>query len=159
MALADDLTALAADIDRIVADDQAKTAEIATLKAQVASLDPNAAADLATAQAELASAQTEVATLQAKIEAVVPVPVPFAVTALTVSGTTGQALSPVAIAVTGGTAPFTFSVSGTLPDGVGVDTLGNVSGTPTAAFTGDVTVTATDSTSATASGTVSFNIA
>ena len=54
-----------------------------------------------------------------------------------------------ALAATGGTTPYTWSVStGTLPAGLTLDpTTGAITGTPTAAGTVDFTVSATDSSS------------
>jgi len=59
------------------------------------------------------------------------------------------------ITVTGGTAPYTFTTTGTLPPGLtlaepgGTQGEAQISGTPTAAGTFDFTVTVTDSTSPT----------
>jgi uncharacterized repeat protein (TIGR03803 family) len=55
------------------------------------------------------------------------------------------------IATTGGTAPFTFKSTGTLPTGLSLGTTGILSGTPTSSGTFTFTVTATDSTEASAS--------
>ena len=59
------------------------------------------------------------------------------------SGTVGQSYS-TPLAAVGGTGPYTFTVSG-LPNGLGVSG-SQITGTPTAAFSGNVTITVTDST-------------
>jgi uncharacterized repeat protein (TIGR03803 family) len=55
------------------------------------------------------------------------------------------------ISATGGTAPYTFSATGSLPPGLALGTDGMLSGTPTAAATYLFTVTALDSTAVSAS--------
>lgn len=55
----------------------------------------------------------------------------------------------VTITASGGAAPYSFAVtSGTLPAGLALDPAGTISGTPTAAGTASITVTASDSTPA-----------
>jgi len=74
---------------------------------------------------------------------------PLSITTTSLSGgTVGSAYS-AALAATGGTTPYTWSVStGTLPAGLTLDpTTGAITGTPTAAGTVDFTVSATDSSS------------
>jgi 5'-nucleotidase len=61
------------------------------------------------------------------------------------SGVAGEAISPFTVTATGGTPPYSWSATG-LPSGVSISpTTGQVSGTPSAACTCSVTVTATDS--------------
>ena len=83
----------------------------------------------------------------------ITVPLTLTVTAVTVSfsssslpsGTVGQSYSQ-ALAVTGGTAPYTFTlVSGALPSGLSLSPAGMLSGTPTAASTSTFSVRAADS--------------
>jgi hypothetical protein len=57
----------------------------------------------------------------------------------------------------GGVGPYTYSYSGTLPAGL-TYVNGVLSGTPTAAYSGNVTFTSTDSLGSTASGTVGFTV-
>ncbi len=64
--------------------------------------------------------------------------------AATNTGTQGVAFNGPALTVTGGIAPYTFSIGGTLPAGLTLNTsTGAVTGTPTA--TGTFTIVATDS--------------
>lgn len=66
-------------------------------------------------------------------------------TAITATASTGTAYTTVNFAATGGTAPYTFTVSaGTLPSGLTLTAAGVLSGTPTASGTYNFTVTATD---------------
>ncbi|CAM3528320.1 ExeM/NucH family extracellular endonuclease [Nocardioides zeicaulis] len=60
-----------------------------------------------------------------------------------------KAMAPIALQATGGTAPYSWTASGT-PDGISVSAAGVVSGTPTTLGTSTVTATVTDSASATA---------
>jgi hypothetical protein len=62
----------------------------------------------------------------------------------TQNATAGTAIAPVTLAATGGTAPYTWTASG-LPAGLAISADGVISGTPGAAGTASVTVTATDS--------------
>ncbi|WP_281274312.1 proprotein convertase P-domain-containing protein [Allorhizocola rhizosphaerae] len=69
----------------------------------------------------------------------------------------GTAISPVGHTVSGGTAPYSWSASG-LPAGLSVNSsTGSISGTPTAAGTYSVTVTATDSSSRVSTGRASYS--
>ncbi|WP_239313325.1 trypsin-like serine protease [Plantactinospora mayteni] len=64
----------------------------------------------------------------------------------------GTAISPVGHTASGGTAPYSWSASG-LPTGLSINSsTGSISGTPTAAGTYSVTVTATDSSTPTRTG-------
>ncbi len=74
------------------------------------------------------------------------------------SATAGTAIAPLTLVASGGTAPYTWTASG-LPAGLAISSDGIISGTPTAAGTSSVIVTATDSTSATGSATFSFQVA
>jgi len=60
------------------------------------------------------------------------------------TGTVGTAISPLQLAASGGTSPYTWSVAG-LPPGLTASTGGLVTGTPSAAGTYTITATATDS--------------
>ncbi|HJP78456.1 MAG TPA: Ig domain-containing protein [Pseudonocardiaceae bacterium] len=72
------------------------------------------------------------------------------------TGTVGKAAS-LQLSASGGSAPYTFSATG-LPAGLSINSAGLVSGTPSAAGTSSVTVTAKDSTGATGSTTFSWTI-
>lgn len=64
------------------------------------------------------------------------------------------------IAVSGGVSPYSFTFTGTLPDGLVLDgTTGQISGTPTASGSFDFTIQVTDSASATASKAFTLSIA
>ncbi|WP_395449463.1 putative Ig domain-containing protein [Aminobacter sp. UC22_36] len=61
------------------------------------------------------------------------------------AGTTALAYATTSVSASGGTAPYTYSVSaGTLPNGLILGGTGDISGTPTAAGTSSFTITATD---------------
>ncbi|KSB89962.1 hypothetical protein AS593_00360 [Caulobacter vibrioides] len=71
--------------------------------------------------------------------------------AITVAGTlpngqAGVAYGSHSLNASGGTAPYSYAVSGNLPDGLALSPGGTLSGTPTEAGSFNVTVTATDST-------------
>ncbi len=68
------------------------------------------------------------------------------------NATTGTAIEPLTLAASGGTTPYAWTATG-LPAGLAVSADGVVTGTPSAAGTSSVTVTATDSTGATGSAT------
>ncbi|MET9633503.1 S8 family serine peptidase [Lentzea sp. NPDC006480] len=72
----------------------------------------------------------------------------------TQNSTVGQAVS-LQLAATGGTPPYTWSVSG-LPAGLSANSSGAISGTPTTAGTSTVTATVTDSAGKTGSATFSW---
>ncbi|MDT7788940.1 MAG: hypothetical protein QOF58_7359 [Pseudonocardiales bacterium] len=72
----------------------------------------------------------------------------------TQNSTVGQAAS-LQLAATGGTPPYTWSVSG-LPAGLSANASGAISGTPTTAGTSTVTATVTDSAGKTGSATFSW---
>ncbi len=71
------------------------------------------------------------------------------------TGTVGSAVSNVTLAASGGTSPYTWTATG-LPNGLSVSTAGVISGTPSAAGTFNVTVTARDSASTPKTGSASF---
>ncbi|GAA3254296.1 ExeM/NucH family extracellular endonuclease [Dactylosporangium siamense] len=73
------------------------------------------------------------------------------------NATTGTAIAPLALAASGGAAPYTWTAAG-LPAGLSIATDGVVSGTPTAAGTSSVTVTATESGGASGSATFTFTV-
>jgi hypothetical protein len=74
------------------------------------------------------------------------------------SGEVGVALNSLAMTVSGGTAPYTFSVSGTLPNGLTLNTTtGAITGTPTAS--GTFTIQVKDAKGVAASSTCPFTIA
>jgi choice-of-anchor A domain-containing protein len=73
------------------------------------------------------------------------------------SGEVGVAFNSGAMTVTGGSAPYTFSVSGTLPAGLSLNALtGAVTGTPTAS--GSFSIKVTDKNGITATGTCAITI-
>jgi hypothetical protein len=72
------------------------------------------------------------------------------------TGTVGKAVN-LQLSASGGTAPYTFGATG-LPAGLSISSAGMVSGTPSAAGTSSVTVTAKDSTGATGSTTFTWTI-
>ena len=70
----------------------------------------------------------------------------------------GAAITPFMVSAVGGTAPYTWSATG-LPAGLSIDPAsGEVSGTPTAAGTSTVSVTATDGDSRHGSATFAFTV-
>jgi len=74
-------------------------------------------------------------------------PDPLVITSTTLpNGQYGSPYSPPAIAVTGGSAPYTFVVNSGLPPGVSLAADGSLSGTPTAAGSYTINVTVTDAT-------------
>ena len=73
------------------------------------------------------------------------------------SGEVGVAFNSGAMTVTGGTAPYTFSVVGTLPAGLTLNTsTGAVTGTPTAS--GSFSIKVTDKNGVAATGTCAITI-
>ncbi len=74
-------------------------------------------------------------------------------------GTSGTAYGPVTLAATGGTTPYTWTLSGgSLPGGLGLDPTGVLSGTPTSPGTYAFGVRATDASGAKATGSFSIKI-
>ncbi|MFK0278195.1 putative Ig domain-containing protein [Ensifer sp. NPDC090286] len=74
-------------------------------------------------------------------------------------GTTGIAYSQ-SISASGGTAPYSYAATGTLPTGVTLDgATGTLSGTPTATGTSNFTVTATDAYGASSNAAYSLSVA
>ncbi|MFI7603424.1 beta strand repeat-containing protein, partial [Actinoplanes sp. NPDC049681] len=76
----------------------------------------------------------------------------------TQTSTTGTAIPSLTVTASGGTAPYTYTISD-LPAGLTMSTTGVISGTPTVAGTFTVTVTAKDSTGRTGSKTFTWNVA
>lgn len=75
-----------------------------------------------------------------------PAPEPLAVASPEDLGQVGAPFLNPALMITGGTPPYTVSVTGgALPDGVAIDANGNFSGTKNAAGSFDVTVEVADS--------------
>ena len=72
------------------------------------------------------------------------------------NGAVGIAYTSV-VSVTGGAGPYTFTATG-LPPGLTLSTTGTLSGTPTTAGTSQISVTATDSSGGTVSGSFSITI-
>ncbi|MFU8851541.1 ExeM/NucH family extracellular endonuclease [Micromonospora sp. SL1-18] len=70
----------------------------------------------------------------------------------------GASIAPLTLSASGGTAPYAWTATG-LPAGLAISSAGVVSGTPTAAGTSSVTVTATDSTGASGSASFDFYVA
>jgi large repetitive protein len=60
------------------------------------------------------------------------------------SGTVGTAYTSTTLAASGGIAPYTYSLTGSLPPGMSLSSSGTLSGTPTASGTFNFSVTATD---------------
>ncbi|RSL19413.1 putative Ig domain-containing protein [Edaphobacter aggregans] len=86
-----------------------------------------------------------------------PPPVAITTTALSAS-TVGSAYTQ-PVAASGGTTPYTFSLSsGSLPTGLTLSSAGIISGTPTAAGASTFTLKVTDSSSPALSATASFSI-
>ena len=101
-----------------------------------------------------AASQTATAALSITVSAVVSAPV-ISTTSLP-AATMGTAYT-AALGATGGTAPYTWSVTGgALPSGLSLSSAGVISGTPTAAGTVSFTVQVTDSASHTASQALSL---
>lgn len=73
------------------------------------------------------------------------------------NGTVGTAYS-ATLAATGGTPPYTWTESGTLPAGLTLSSSGTISGTPTAAGTSSFTIQVKDSASGTASAGLSITV-
>jgi hypothetical protein len=85
------------------------------------------------------------------------VPPPTLTCPAVVSGEVGVALNSPAPTVSGGTAPYTFSVTGTLPNGLTLNTgTGAITGTPTVA--GGFTLQVKDANGVTATATCPFTI-
>lgn len=84
-------------------------------------------------------------------------PSPPVVTGTTITGTVG---SPISYTLSASNAPTSYALaSGTLPSGLSLDTTtGLISGTPTAAGSTSVTVTATNAGGTSAPATITFNI-
>jgi hypothetical protein len=105
----------------------------------------------------------DLATLDATVKAATPTAPAPTVEALTYTpaATVDTALGAPADftlgTVTGGTAPYTYAVTG-LPDGL-TEADGTITGTPTATGTSTLDVTVTDSAGATATGTVTLTVA
>jgi 5'-nucleotidase len=76
----------------------------------------------------------------------------------TQNATAGTAIAPLTLSAAGGTAPYTWSATG-LPSGLSVSADGVITGTPAAAGTSPVTVTATDSAGASGSASFTFQVA
>jgi len=75
------------------------------------------------------------------------------------SGVVGSAYAGTTLAASGGTPPYTWSItSGTLPAGLSMTSGGVISGTPTAAGTSSITVEVTDAASNTATKTLSITV-
>ena len=88
---------------------------------------------------------------------IAPPPTPVLTCSSVTSGTTGTPFSSPALTVTSGTAPFTFSIVGTLPTGLTLNTAtGAVTGTPTSA--GSFKIQVTDKNGLVAATTCSTNI-
>ena len=86
-------------------------------------------------------------------------PAPLAVTNPgSQTATAGTAITPLQLAATGGTAPYSWSATG-LPAGLAISSGGLITGTPTTAATYTVTARATDATAAQASTTFTWKIA
>lgn len=87
-----------------------------------------------------------------------PAPTPVVVTTTSLPGGTAGASYSTQLSASGGTAPYTFVVSG-LPANLSFSSQGSISGTPMAAGKSIVSVTATDSRGASGSASLSLTIA
>ncbi|MDB6139343.1 MAG: putative Ig protein [Verrucomicrobiaceae bacterium] len=74
-------------------------------------------------------------------------------------GKTGTAYAPVTLAATAGTAPFTWEVVGTPPDGLAISAAGVLSGTPTTVGASTIAVKVTDHLGNTATRSFAFTAA
>jgi len=75
------------------------------------------------------------------------------------NGAVGQTYGPVSFSASGGTGPYTFSISdGDLPDGITLSAVGSLSGTPTKAGQFTVTISAKDATGVTGSQEIVLSI-
>lgn len=99
--------------------------------------------NLAAAVFDIADAQVSVADIAADIEPPPPLATLVLAPLTAISGTVGKAIAPETLKTTGGTGAVAFTTSAPLPAGLTL-TNGVIAGTPTAAFTGNDTVTATD---------------
>jgi uncharacterized protein (TIGR03437 family) len=98
------------------------------------------------------------AATSAVVNEVVNLPTLTITTSSLPSGMINQPYGPVLFTATGGSGSYTWS-SGSLPPGLSLSGSGSLGGTPTAAFTGGIGVTATDTIShATASTSLSLSI-
>lgn len=170
MAALDNLKALGARIDAVTA--LLPTDIAAAVKAQA---DADAAAitaaqdALATAQAAAVQAETDLATevsdLTTKVAAlekaagvtITPMPIAVDVSGVPTSATVGSAYTGT-VRASGGSGTYTFTATG-LPDGVSLDSGGNLSGAPTTAGDSSVTFTATDGAGAQGTATVTITAA
>jgi len=69
----------------------------------------------------------------------------------------GNAITPLQLQASGGTAPYTFTATG-LPAGLSISTGGLITGTPTTTGTYTVTASATDSLGASSSTTFTWTV-
>lgn len=123
----------------------------AALAGFVAPPDPATAAEIADLQKRVAALEQGVEDLGGDADDVV-------VTNAAITGTAGQSVSG-QLAATGGTGPYTFAVTGA-PADITFNTDGSYSGSPAAAETATIVVTATDSAgSVSAPSSMTVNIA
>lgn len=100
--------------------------------------------------------QTAYPNLYNALVATGPVPPSINTTSLP-AGVVGTAYS-AALRASGGTTPYTWSKTGTLPPGLSLSAAGVISGTPTTGGTYSFTVTVTDATSLSSSATLSITV-
>src|SRR5215472_2168578 len=87
-------------------------------------------------------------------------PTPLTITVSSMPSGTAQATYSATLSVSGGTAPYSWSItSGSLPPGLVISPSGQISGTPTQTGTFSFTVRVTDSSSPVQSATANLNIA
>jgi prepilin-type N-terminal cleavage/methylation domain-containing protein len=81
-------------------------------------------------------------------------------TTATINGEEGSAITPTSVTATGFAEPYTWAVSsGSLPAGLSLDAAnGIISGTPTSASSGSLTITLTDTNNRTGSQVISYDI-
>lgn len=152
MSLDTDVQAATTVITELVALVGTQSSQIADLQAQLA-----AAGTVPQADEDALNAAVAAGTAVLTPPPPPPVPEALSVPSVDASFALGTAAS-FQVVSSGGTPPVTFTVD-SLPSGLSMDGNGLISGTPDTTGTTSSTVTATDSTGATAEGTVAITVA